>query len=213
MSAQLNPSAGRTAQSVRARPTVPTVTVVDTALRLARGGIPVFPCDDNKRPLTRHGFKDATIDEAQILRWWELFPEALIGVPTGSISRMLVIDIDPGGIDFWLQHEDLDIGRRHNTRRGYHFLFRTPANVSIRNSAGKLADGVDVRGDGGYIVWWPAIGLNVSGPNIDGLPRCRTGCSNFSATKHLQMRARRRPSIKTHPAIQPSSLKASATAS
>jgi hypothetical protein len=158
-----------------------TNDLLDAALWLAGHGIPVFPChpgtdptdpDDpkSKKPLTKHGFKDASTDERQILRWWTRWPNALVGVPTGSPSGLLVIDIDPDGIDFLLAHEELGIGRRHNTRRGFHFLFRAPDDVRIRCSAGKLSDGVDVRGESGYIIWWPATGQEASGPDIETLP-------------------------------------------
>ena len=151
----------------------PSETPADAALGLARNyRIPVFPCGKDKKPLTKHGFKDATTDVGQLRRWWTRFPGALIGVPTGSASGLLVIDVDPAGVDFILgEHGDLlDEGRQHNTRRGFHYLFCAPADVSIGCSAGKLAEGVDVRGDGGYIIWWPAAGLRVFGPEIDKLP-------------------------------------------
>jgi hypothetical protein len=151
----------------------PSKTLADAAIGLARKyRLPVFPCGKDKRPLTKHGFKDATTDVSQIRRWWNRFPDALIGVPTGSTSGLLVIDVDPAGVDFILgKHGDLlDGGRQHNTRRGFHYLFRAPADVSIGCSAGKLANGVDVRSDGGYIIWWPATGLAAFGPEIDKLP-------------------------------------------
>lgn len=147
--------------------------LADAALRLAREhGLPVFPCGGDKRPLTQHGFKDATTDEGQVRRWWTRSPDALIGVPTGSASGLLVIDVDPAGVDFVLGESGdlLDKGRQHNTRRGFHYLFGAPAELSIGCSAGKLAKGVDVRGDGGYIIWWPAAGLDAFGPEIDKLP-------------------------------------------
>ncbi len=142
------------------------------ARRLARDyRIAVFPCGNDKKPLTKHRFKDATTDESQIRRWWTRHPGALVGVPTGASSGLFVIDVDPAGIDFILEHGDLlDGGRQHNTRRGFHYLFRTPAGLSIRCSASKLAEGVDVRGDDGYIIWWPASGLGAFGPEIDKLP-------------------------------------------
>ena len=92
--------------------------------------------------------------------WWARFPDALVGVPTGSASGLVVIDVDPDGIDFLLgpYGELLETGRRHKTPRGFHYLFRAPTDRSIRSSISKLAKGVDVRGDGGYIIWWPAHG-------------------------------------------------------
>ena len=55
--------------------------------------------------------------------------------------------------------------RRHHTRSaGIHFLFTHAAG--LRNSASKIAPGVDIRADGGYIVWWPAAGLHVEGATV-----------------------------------------------
>lgn len=146
---------------------------IDAALSLARHGLPVFPCGNNKTPLTKHGHKDATTDEAQVRRWWMRYPDALVGVPTGSTSRLVVIDVDPTGLDFILNEKYgalLETGRQHNTRRGFHYLFRLPDGVSICNSAGKIAEGVDVRADGGYIIWWPAAGRKSFGPELEDLP-------------------------------------------
>ena len=53
----------------------------------------------------------------------------------------------------------LSCGRLHKTRRGHHLLYRMP-DGTVHNSTGQLAAGVDVRGDGGYIVWWPAHSAN-----------------------------------------------------
>jgi AAA domain-containing protein/bifunctional DNA primase/polymerase-like protein/primase-like protein len=199
VNAQVSAAAAAPPQSARRRNALTPANnrAVDTALRLARHGIPVFPChpgtdpgDPNdpcsKKPLTKHGFKDARTDEGQIRRWWARWPNALVGVPTGSASGLLVIDIDPAGVDFLLEHDELDAGRRHSTRRGSHFLFRAPPDVRIRCSAGKLADGVDVRGEAGYIIWWPATGLAASGPNIDELPAVPTRLLELLSTDALR---------------------------
>jgi Bifunctional DNA primase/polymerase, N-terminal len=132
------------------------------ALGLAHKGHLVFPCGEDKRPLTPNGFKDATADPDVIHDWWVRCPDALIGVPTGP--KFVVIDLD-------LQHEDaqawlannrqrLPLTRTHATRSGgKHFLFAP--NAKVKCSASKICRGVDTRGLGGYIVWWPACGLEV----------------------------------------------------
>ena len=57
---------------------------LDAALEYASGRMPVFPCNPlDKKPLTAHGFKDATTDEAQIRAWWTRWPNAMVGAPTG----------------------------------------------------------------------------------------------------------------------------------
>jgi hypothetical protein len=138
------------------------------ALELARRGIPVFPCinrpgqDDDKRPLTPNGFKDATATADVVHEWWTRWPNALIGVPTGE--KFVVVDVD-------LQHEDaqqwladnrprLPLTRTHSTRSGgKHYLFAP--NDTVKCSAGKLGPHIDTRGASGYVIWWPACGLEV----------------------------------------------------
>ncbi|NDV24315.1 bifunctional DNA primase/polymerase [Desulfovibrio sp. JC022] len=66
--------------------------VAEAALQYAAAGIPVFPCV-GKRPCVSGGFKNATTDTNQISRWWQQFPQANIGSPTGANS--FVLDIDP----------------------------------------------------------------------------------------------------------------------
>jgi hypothetical protein len=65
---------------------------VDHALRLATGGIEVFPCKQDKKPLTERGFKDVSADADAIKTWWRDHPDALIGVPTGI--HFVVLDLD-----------------------------------------------------------------------------------------------------------------------
>ena len=59
-------------------------------------GLPVQECPDNKemdkKPYTKHGFKDATLNPSLIRHWWTQWPDALIGVPTGE--RFVVVDVD-----------------------------------------------------------------------------------------------------------------------
>lgn len=138
------------------------------AIKLASLGLPVFPCDSDKKPLCAHGFKDATTDADQVRGWWDQYPYALPGVPTGKTTEIFVLDVDvKGGKDGYATLAQLGYEipptRSHKTQTGggRHYLFHMPADAEIRSSAGKIGPGVDTRADGGYIVWWPAIGLPV----------------------------------------------------
>jgi hypothetical protein len=135
------------------------------ALLYAEQGVPVFPCRPNKTPWTVHGFKDATTDEKQIRSWWSHHPDALIGVPTGEASGWLVLDIDvkdgakgAESLSALIKtHGQLPATRVTQTRSGgWHYYFKNVPGV--RNSTSKIAPGVDVRAEGGYVIVPPSEG-------------------------------------------------------
>jgi hypothetical protein len=131
----------------------------------AEMGLPVFPCDAQKRPMTQHGFRDATKDPETIRRSFR--NAAMIGIPTGEASGFFVLDLDckngAQGLEWLAAHEArLPQTRRHRTRSGgVHLLFAMPVGRTIRNSASKVGPGVDVRGTGGYIIAPPSDGYDV----------------------------------------------------
>jgi len=137
------------------------------ALDFAEKGIPVFPASaKTKKPLTPNGFKDATTDEAQIRTWWTKWPKAMIGVPMGSRSRrwLFDVDIDPSKgfngpkelAQLTAQHGPLPETLMGSTPRGGSHFFFLWNGVNIRNSASKIAPGLDVRGEGGYAIVPPS---------------------------------------------------------
>ena len=131
----------------------------------AKLGVFVFPCNLDKTPMTPHGFKDATNDRAQVRAWWTERPEASIGIACGA-SGWLVLDIDAdkGGFESYAELRDKDIITPADldtfTSRtgggGMHIVWQQPQGVLIGNSAGKLGKGLDIRGDGGYIIAPPS---------------------------------------------------------
>jgi hypothetical protein len=132
------------------------------ALQLAGRGLWVFPCrPHDKRPATVHGLKDATTDPEVIERWWRQVPTFNVGVVTGAISKILVVDVDDLDAEAELkkleaQYSALPATVESVTARGRHLFFRWP-DRAVRNSASKLAPGVDIRGDGGYVVVPPSL--------------------------------------------------------
>jgi hypothetical protein len=147
-------------------------SMLDAALSYARLGIPVFPCHQgNKKPLVKNGFYAATKDPAQLRAWWGEWPHAMIGVPTGKVSRLLLIDIDPAPgcspydlIASLRNHlgETLPAGlMAHTPRGGIHLVYLMPDAPQIGNranllGAGKAEGKIDVRGDGGYMIVPPS---------------------------------------------------------
>jgi Bifunctional DNA primase/polymerase, N-terminal len=132
------------------------------ALTLASMGLHCFPCAESKRPICPHGFQDATNDLEGIRDLWARYPGPLIGMRTGAESAVDVLDVDPKhreATDWFKTHcPRFPRTRVHSTRSGgIHLLFRHAAG--LRCSASRIARGIDVRADAGYIIWWPAIGL------------------------------------------------------
>lgn len=140
-------------------------TIADLAASL---GLPVFPCEENKRPIVARWPDVASRDQPEILRMFAPPSATMIGVPTGSASGLIVIDVDvKNGAqgDAWLQEnaDALPPTRTHRTRSGgLHLVFRQPDGVEIRNSASRVAPGVDVRGSGGYVIWPGSPGYAVA---------------------------------------------------
>jgi hypothetical protein len=135
-------------------------TINTSSRQLAQQGYRVFPCDDNKRPLTEHGFKDATADIKTIEYWWGRWPHALIGVPTGENFVVVDIDLQHAEAQWWYARANLPLTRKHETRSGGRHLLFAP-NEAVKCTSGKLYAHVDTRGVGGYIIWWPSCGLEV----------------------------------------------------
>ena len=127
-------------------------------------GYACFPCRENKRPATMNGFKDAVTDRNAIEDLWTRYPGELVGVATGNMSAVSVVDIDAKHNEartWWAEHRDrLLPARIHRTRSGgFHILYRHRPGLTCSTS--RICRGVDVRADGGYIIWWPAAGLPV----------------------------------------------------
>jgi len=155
-------------------------TVVAAALAYAEQGLPVFPCKNepanpkqHKKPLTRHGFKDAKTDAGTIRRWWERWPSALIGMPTGNSTGIAVLDIDKkNGKDGFVAVPDWEqrtpvIARTPSG--GAHLYFKTAAGLYCTDSV--IAPGVDTRGDGGYAIVPPSAGYTwANGADFATLP-------------------------------------------
>lgn len=134
------------------------------ALRYAGRGWAVLPLQPKgKIPLTPHGCNDASKDKEQIAAWWEKHPDANVGIATGAASGFFVVDIDGEEGELSLKKlEELHVplpptGEVITGGGGRHLYFKLPDGQSIRNSAGKIADKVDIRGEGGYVVAPPSV--------------------------------------------------------
>lgn len=136
------------------------------ALDYAGKSLPVFPCDPhNKRPLIDGGFKAASTDPDTVRAWWERWPDAMIGMPTGASTGFWALDIDDPEAFEKACPIDVPPTRRVDTGKGYHLYFRYDPAAPIRNHQRHPKrgwpfpelPGAETRGDGGYVIVPPSL--------------------------------------------------------
>jgi hypothetical protein len=144
-----------------------------SAVWYANHGLPVFPLAPRKKnPITDHGLKDATKDPFVIDAWWKDNPEANIGIPMGTPSQLLLLDVDFWATDGRVECRadvietlgEIPDTAEVETGRGRHFYFRFPGG----KVPAKIAKGVDLKADGGYAVAPPSIHPNGKTYTFDG---------------------------------------------
>ncbi len=135
-------------------------TVLEAALAYASKGWLVLPLK-GKKPLTRHGVKDATSDPSRIRAWWQKWPHANVGIATGAASGIIVLDIDRrnGGFESLAQlerkFESPLLTAKIKTADGLHLYFKHPGgHIPCRSN---FLPGIDVKANGGYVVAVPSI--------------------------------------------------------
>ena len=151
--------------------------LIEVALRYVQHGWPVLPIhtpgsrdcsctardcgSPGKHPRTPRGLHDASTDSDRIRGWWGRWPNANIGVVTGARSGLVVLDVDlPDGpsslAKLQAEHGRLPATCEQTTGSGGRQLLFAHPDFPVGNRA-RLRPGLDVRGDGGYIVVPPSI--------------------------------------------------------
>jgi len=112
-------------------------------------------------PLVPKGLKQATTDEAVIQRWWRAYPDANVGIATGKLSGIWAVDVDTVhegdlSLEALLQEHGSLPKTPHSLTGGGgdHYVLVCPPDQEIGNC--KLAQGIDIKGENGYIVAPPS---------------------------------------------------------
>jgi hypothetical protein len=137
------------------------VSLLSSALEYTESGLSVIPV----RPLDKKPFipwaefqkRRATAEEIRV--WWVKWPKAMIGICTGEVSGVFVVDCDtPEGFEAVqkLIPETLLMPTARTPRGGWHLYFRWLQDYKLTIGAGVLP-GVDFRSDGGLIIAPPSI--------------------------------------------------------
>ena len=133
------------------------------ALLYLNKGISVIPISgegDMKKPPQGFAWKkyqNIMATPAEVQAWADSYPNLNLGIVTGAISGIVVIDIDDRNIA-----DTIDVPKDTPmtiTGKGYHVYCKMPKEP-IKNSASKIADHVDIRGNGGYVLAPPSMHLS-----------------------------------------------------
>jgi Bifunctional DNA primase/polymerase, N-terminal/Primase C terminal 1 (PriCT-1) len=160
-----------------------TVELLRAALHYAASGWRVFPChgttadgactcgkpgctDRGKHPRTAHGLNDATTDPVRIKAWWQRWPQSNVAIAMGA-SGLVGVDVDvkhnSPGADVWHERKTELGDELENTTivetptRGFHLWYRTNGTrVGCDTKGVLLGEGVDIKGEGGYLLAPPS---------------------------------------------------------
>lgn len=127
-----------------------------------------------KHPLTRRGLLEASTDPEIITGWWQRWPWANLGMPTGEPSGIVVLDCDPRHDGYHTlakliasdpsEDDGLLTLEIQTGGGGVHLWFKLPDGAKITNSNKGIADqfgpGIDVRGTGGYVLIPPSMHIS-----------------------------------------------------
>ena len=139
---------------------------IEAALAYAFRGWSCFPCRPRgKEPLTDHGLKEASTTPDTIREWWRHWKQANVAIALGAVSGIVALDVDPrhGGdaaLDELVEQNGLLPATPHSLTGGggHHFLFAHPGGKL--KAMYQLADGLELRADGAYIIAPPSIHPN-----------------------------------------------------
>lgn len=138
-------------------------TPVEVALYAASLGFYVFPADPaTKRPFIKAWQDNASRDAEVIQTMWSKYPVAMIAVVTGHKSGCFVVDVDvkdnQNAYELFEKFAN-SVGGLPETftirtpSGGLHKYYKMPEELDLRNSAKKLGDGIDIRANGGYVIF------------------------------------------------------------
>ncbi len=144
------------------------MTPLAAALKYREMGLSVIPVRPDKKPhLKWTEFQERLASEEEIESWWERWPSAMVGIVTGQLSGLVVVDADSE--QAWKELQELlpesFVTCIAKTPRGYHLYLIMPTQI-IGNATGILP-GIDIRGEGGYVIAPPSV--NGSGAEYNWL--------------------------------------------
>ncbi len=127
-----------------------TISLEEQAMSYCKRGWSVIPVGQDKKPLISwKQYQSERADETQIKEWFKTYPNMNIGLVTGKVSGIAVVDIDPrhGGTND--AFKGIDTINVKTGGDGYHFYFKYAHDIQ---NAANIQPGIDIRGEGGYVI-------------------------------------------------------------
>jgi len=176
---------------------------IDIALSYVALGWSVIPVRHDKKPFlpSWREYQDRQASKEEIIDWFTRLPEAGIGIVTGKISNLVVLDLDPGYDETKLQEFGLEAGISVRTPRGGKHLYAKHPGIFTKTRTDLFGNNshIDIRGDGGYVVAPPSISetgksyewingpeninLIVLNPNLIEIINNKPSSNNFTESK------------------------------
>jgi len=131
-----------------------SINLGSKALQYAVGGYSIIPLKKDKRPLiaTWKDFQKTPATEDVIMKWWEKYPDANIGIITGKISGITVVDIDTKGDTVVPLETFPETFTVKTPSGGYHLYYAYDPKIKQTANSYPQFPHVDIRNDGGYVV-------------------------------------------------------------
>lgn len=130
--------------------------LLKAALTHHERGWSVFPVKSgSKQPLIEwKSYQEKPASQEEIKQWWRQYPDANIGLVTGEVSGLIVLDYDDQKGEDYVRDKGIPVTPCVKTKRGKHIYFKHPG-FSVQNFAKK--EGLDLRGDGGFVLLPPSV--------------------------------------------------------
>lgn len=133
------------------------VALLTAALGYLKSGYSLIPVGKDKRPLIAwKEFQERRASEDEVAQWFDKYPEMQLGIVTGRISNLTVIDIEAGGDASFIKEETFSVKTGGG---GIHLYFAFDSDFQNMVRVRPL---VDVRSEGGYVVAAPSETLKGS---------------------------------------------------
>lgn len=129
-------------------------TLLNAALELVDHGFSVIPvARETKKSLISWGdFQNRIPTEDEVESWFSAWPDANIAIVTGVVSGLVVVDQDAPEGGEWIAKNLPYTPIKCTTKKGKHHYYRHPGTGFVVQNQVGVVSGVDIRGDGGYVV-------------------------------------------------------------